>query len=87
MTCDGTHVTRDTRVGLFAGGCPRGRLGSWAHCLVLSAGGCPRGRLGSWARCLVLSAGSCPHGWLGSWDHCLVLSLACPSTNPVVDNR
>ncbi len=28
-TCDGPHVTRVTRVGLVAGGCPRGWLGSW----------------------------------------------------------
>jgi hypothetical protein len=59
MTCDGPHVTRDTLVGLVAGGCPRGWLGSWARCLVLSAGGCPHGWLGSWACCLVLSL-ACP---------------------------
>ncbi len=45
MTCDGPHVTRDTRMGLVAGGYPCGWLGSWARCLV--AGGCPGGWLGS----------------------------------------
>jgi hypothetical protein len=33
-TCDGPHVTRDTRVGLVAGGCPRGWLGSWVLSLA-----------------------------------------------------
>jgi hypothetical protein len=61
MTCDGPHVTRDTRVGLIAGGCPCGWLGSWSRCLVLRlvAGGCPCGWLSSWAPCLVLSL-ACP---------------------------
>jgi hypothetical protein len=59
-TCDGPHVTRDTSVGLVAGGW----LGSWVLSLA-----CPRGWLGSWV--LILA---CP-STLSTWTYLTIYSI------------